>query len=308
MTTASAVPVTREDELEGDEALETLRSVGRRRLVLDAVDRFRAADGFSHSRALAFQGTLTILPALIAIVGFASTLDQDTVAKVIEETIREVAPGAVGDLLTEALQQGSRRSGELALGGGLFAALLAGTTAMAQIERGANRIYGVERDRPFVRKYGVAFLLMMSAGALFVLALFALVAGEALKGTVGWGSTMETVWDVLRWPIGLVLVVMSVALLLEVSPRRRQPEASWLAVGAGVSVVLWLVFMALLKAYVEATEGFGATYGPLAGTIGVLLWTFLTSVALFLGVAFAAQLEAVRAGVGETRRDASDEG
>jgi hypothetical protein len=41
----------------------------------------------------------------------------------------------------------------------------------------------------------------------------------------------------------------------------------------------------------------GATYGPLAGTIGLLLWTFLTSVALFLGLAFSAQLEAVRAGV-----------
>ena len=307
MTTASAVPVTREEELEGDEALETLRSVGRRRLVLDAVDRFRAADGFSHSRALAFQGTLTILPALIAIVGFASTLDQDTFTRVIEETIREVAPGAVGDLLTEALQQGSRRSGELALGGGLFAALLAGTTAMAQIERGANRIYGVERDRPFVRKYGTAFVLTITAGALFVLALFALVGGQALKGTVGWGSTMETVWDVLRWPVGIVLVVGSIALLLEIAPRRRQPEPSWLAVGAAVSAVLWLVFRALLKGYVEATEGFGATYGPLAGTIGVLLWTFLTSVALFLGVAFAAQLEAARAGVVDTRRDGTSE-
>ena len=303
MTTASTVPVTREEELEGDEALETLRSAGRLRLVVDAADRFRAADGVSHSRALAFQGTLTLLPALIAIVGLAATIDQDTFAQVVEETIREVAPGAVGDLLTEALRQGSRRSGELALGGGLAAAIIAGTTAMAQIERGANRIYGVERDRPFVRKYGVAFVLTLTAGAMFVLALVALVAGEALKGTVGWGKSAETAWDVLRWPAGIALVVTSIALLLEVSPRRRQPEASWLAVGAGVSAVLWLVFMAALKLYVEATEGFGATYGPLAGTIGILLWTFATSVALFLGIAFAAQLEAVRAGVTDTRRD-----
>jgi YihY family inner membrane protein len=303
MTTASAVPVTRDEELEGDEALETLRSAGRLRLALDAVDRFRAADGFSHSRALAFQGTLTLLPGLIAIVGLAATLDQDTFARVVEETIREIAPGAVGDLLTEALRQGSRSSGELALVGGLIAALIAGTTAMAQIERGSNRIYGVERDRPFLHKYGIAFGLALSAGVLFVLALVALVGGEALKGTVGWGPAAETLWDVLRWPAGIALVVMSVALLLEISPRRRQPEPSWLAVGATVSAVLWLAFMALLKLYVEATEGFGATYGPLAGTIGVLLWTFATSVALFLGVAFAAQLEAVRAGVESTRRD-----
>ena len=53
----------------------------------------------------------------------------------------------------------------------------------------------------------------------------------------------------------------------------------------------------------RATESFGATYGPLAGTIGILLWTFLTSIALFLGLAFAAQLEAVRAGVERPRVD-----
>ena len=60
----------------------------------------------------------------------------------------------------------------------------------------------------------------------------------------------------------------SVALLFEYSPRRRQPEASWLAFGAGVSVLLWLVFMGVLALYMDATRTFGATYGPIAGTIG----------------------------------------
>src|SRR3712207_1822848 len=229
MTTASAVPVTR-DELEGDEALETLRDVGRRQLLVDSITRFRAADGFSHSRALAFQATLTLLPALIAIVGLAATLDQDGFARVVEETLREVAPGPVGDILTEALTQGSRSSGEAALVGGALAALVAGTTAMAQIERGANRIYGTERDRPFVRKYATALVLAVTAGVLFVLALLALVAGQALQDTVGWGATAGVAWDVVRWPLGLAFVVGSVALLLEIAPRRRQPEPSWLLV------------------------------------------------------------------------------
>jgi uncharacterized BrkB/YihY/UPF0761 family membrane protein len=66
--------------------------------------------------------------------------------------------------------------------------------------------------------------------------------------------------------------------------------------------------MGLLKVYLGATDAFGETYGPLAGTIGVLLWSFLVSVALFAGLAFAAQLEAVRAGVPEPRlaRDHND--
>ena len=116
-----------------------------------------------------------------------------------------------------------------------------------------------------------------------------------------WTGGLDTVWRIARWPLG-GFAVGSVALLFELAPRRRQPEASWLAFGAAVSVALWLAFMGLLAVYIDATDSFGATYGPLAGTIGVLLWAFLTGIALFLGLAFAAQLEAVRAGVAEPRR------
>ena len=306
MTTATRIPRTH-GELEGDEAFETLRSAGRRRLVEDTITRFRAADGFSHSRALAFQFTLTLLPALIAVVGLAAALDQDDFTNVVKATIDSIAPGAVGDLLTDALRQGStaasRDSGETALTGGFIAAVLAGTTAMAQIERGANRIYGVERDRPFLRKYLTALALALTAGTLGLLSFVVLVGGAAIRDAVGWSEGFDSFWAIARWPLGVLLVGTSVSLLFEWSPRRRQPEASWLAFGAALSVLLWLAFMGVLAIYVGATESFGATYGPLAGTIGILLWTFLTAIALFLGLAFAAQLEAVRAGVDRPRVD-----
>lgn len=62
------------------------------------------------------------------------------------------------------------------------------------------------------------------------------------------------------------------------------------------STLLWFVFTGLLSLYLTASKSFGQTYGPLAGIIGIMLWSFLTSLALHLGLAFAAQLEAVRAG------------
>ena len=304
MTTATRIPRTH-GELEGDEAFETLRSAGRRRLVEDTITRFRAADGFSHSRALAFQFTLTLLPALIAIVGLAAALDQDDFTNAVKAMIDSLAPGAVGDLLTDALRQGStaasKESGETALIGGFIAAAIAGTTAMAQIERGSNRIYGVERDRPFLRKYTTALVLALTAGTFGLLSIVVLVGGSAIADAVGWSEGFDSVWSVVRWPLGVLLVGASVSLLFEWAPRRVQPEPSWLAFGAGVSVILWLAFMGVLSLYIGVTESFGATYGPLAGTIGILLWTFLTAIALFLGLAFSAQLEAVRAGVDRPR-------
>jgi YihY family inner membrane protein len=305
MSTATSVPTT--VGLEGDDALATLRATGRRRLALDAFDRFRAADGFSHSRALAFQFTLTLVPALITVVGLATALEQETLSRVVRDVLNDLAPGAAGDLVTAALQQGSagarQENGEVALTLGGAATMIAGTTAFGQLERGANRIYGIERDRPPLRKYLVAAVLMLTAGVAAVLAAVLLVAGEALTRAAGWGSA----FGVLRWPVAIALVVVALALLFEVAPRRRQPEASWLAVGSGLSALLWLAFTGILALLVGASENFGVTYGPLAGTIAVLLWTLLSAVAVLLGLAFAAQLEAVRAGVTATRvaRDAN---
>ena len=106
---------------------------------------------------------------------------------------------------------------------------------------------------------------------LALLSLVVLMGGAAIRDALDLGEAFDSVWRIARWPLGVAFAVASVALLFEYSPRRRQPEASWLAFGAGVSAILWLLFMAGLALYMDATDSFGATYGPIAGTIGVLL-------------------------------------
>lgn len=304
MSTAAYVPETL-GELESDEALETLRRTGRLRLLAASFQRFRAADGFSHARALGFQLTLTLIPALIALIGFATASGQADIRDFVTDTLLAVAPGAVGEGLTTAIRQGSSRgseAGATAVAFGVAAALGAGTVAMAQVERGANRIYGVERDRPALPRYLRAALLAVTAGTLVALALAVVVAGGAARRASGLEGELDAAWAVGRWPLGVALLTGGMALLFRHVPNRRQPETSWLAVGAGLAVVLWLGLVGGLTVFFDRMGGFGDTYGPLAGTIGLLVWAFLSAIALFLGVAFAAQLEAVRAGVPEPRR------
>ncbi len=305
VSTATHVPAT--TQLEGDDAIETIRSAGLGRLLRDSFIRFRYADGFSHSRALAFQFTLTLIPSLIAIVGFARAAGEPEVGEIVATTLRDLAPGPAGEVLTSTIEQGEEEAGETALVLGALAALIAGATAMGQIERGANRIYGVERDRPALRKYGVATFLACSAGVATFLALVVVVAGgelgDAITEVTGWRESLDTAWEVGRWPLGAMLVAVAVTLIFKVSPRRTQPGLSWLALGAGLAVTLWIAFTAALAAYLTLSQDFGETYGPLAGLIGLLLWTLLTALALFAGLAVAAQLEAVRAGVAEPARE-----
>jgi YihY family inner membrane protein len=299
MSTATAVPETY--ELEGDDALRTLRGTGWAQLAKDSFVRFRAADGTSHARGLAFQVMLTLLPFVIAVVGLATALNVDQLRQLLTQTVDRLAPGPAGQIFTQAIKQGAKS----ATGGGLVAALLgaaaalvSATVAMGQIERGANRLYGVEQDRPTTQKYMNGFKLACTAGILTVVAFLLIVGGTDMAKAVGLSGVVKGLWTLLRWPLSIGFVVVAFALLFRAAPRRHQPSWSWLAVGSGVSVLLWFVFTGALALYLDASSGtFGRTYGPLTGVIAILIWTFLTSLAIYLGLAFAAQLEAVRAGV-----------
>jgi len=296
MSTANHVPETW--GLTGDDAVQTLERTGRWTLVRDAFKRLRYADGFSHARSMAYLTSLVFLQAVIALVGLASALRSGGLSNIIVKTLRQIVPGPAGKLLTDAVQQAHRAGSahhSLALSVGLAGALITGTTLMGQIERALNRIYGVEQDRPTAKKYGRAFVLAITAGLLFLAAFAALALGRAIGSSLSNHST-STVWNVLRWPSALGLLIAAIALLFNWSPRRHQPGWSWLAFGAIVSVISLAIVTVALDAMFQISSTFGKTYGPLAGIIALMFWAVLASIALLYGAAIGAQLEAVRGG------------
>jgi YihY family inner membrane protein len=291
------------DELDAEDAWRTVRSHGLRRLVVDSFVRFRYGDGFTNSRALALQTAMAVVPFLLALTGLAADIDQERPARVIASTIDAVSPGSgQQDALAGALtgEASSEEAGEVALGLGLAFSLLSLTTAMAQVERGTNRIYGIRRDRRAPFKYGRAAVMTAVLALPLALGFLLLVTGgafgDAMARSYGWSSTTVDWWNVGRWPIGLLLLVLTIAVLLDHAPRRRQPGLSWLALGAGVGVVLTMLATALLAVYVHVGDSFGSTYGPLGGVFALLLWSLLSAIAFFYGAAVCAQLEAYRAG------------
>jgi YihY family inner membrane protein len=301
---SSANPVPETWELTGSDVKETLEHTGITRLLRDAFQRLRASDGFSHARSMAFVTSLILVQGVIALVGLASALGKGRLSDAIVGMLKDVFPGPAGVVLTDAVEQAHQAGAQhrsLALTLGLIGAIITGTTLLGQIERAMNRAYGIERDRPTLRKYGRAFVLTISAGALAVVAFVAMTLGNGL-GSLFESPGARDVWNVVRWPLAFAMLTGATACIFRWSPRRRQPGWSWLAIGALLSVALVVIVTLALNGIFQLSSTFGQTYGPLAGFVALLLWTLLTSVALLFGVALAAQLEAIRAGVPTPRR------
>jgi YihY family inner membrane protein len=277
-----------------------LESCGRWNLVRDAFVRLRVADGFSHARSMAWVTAMVFVEAIISVVGLATALGSGYVTNVIVRTLHAIAPGPAGDFLTDAVSQAHRAGATHRYAGlvfGVIATLISGSTFFGQFERGMNRIYGIEQDRPTLHKYGQALLFTVSVGVLASMAFVALAVGQSL-GDALQNDAASTAWAIVRWPLGLAGLTLATTLLLRWSPRRRQPDFTWLAFGATVSVTLWTLSTVGLGLFFSLSTSFGRTYGPLAGVIALLLWAFFSSVSMLFGGAIAAQLEAIRAGAG----------
>ena len=298
--TASPVPTAAGDgEPTVVEVGQAVSEVGLLPLLRDSLVRFREGDGFSHSRALALQLALSIVPLVIAAVGLSGALHAESIGDVLRHTVLSLTPGAEDDLLRLAVQDALvQQEGEdratTALVLGLLTAVVALTTAMGQVERGANRLYGIGQDRPTLRKYARALVLALVAGLPMLTGLTLIVAGSAAA------DAMQDVYgidrrllSVLRWPTGLALSLGAIILLMRHAPHRRRPPGwSWLAPAAATSLLLWLLFTGLLALYVTRSGAISAVYGQLTSVMALLVWAYLTSMALLLGLAMTAELEA----------------
>ena len=289
-------------ELSGDDARATLRNTGLRRLGRDTFRRFRYGDGFTSARALAYQFVLGFIPLVIATVALSTAMKAEKPARALRETLLALNPGGASDALGRTLSSAASQGGggRLVFVVGLVTAAVALIASMGQLERGANRIYGVERDRSAARKYLRAAVLSLTAGIPALIGFLLLVAGgtaiDVYSRAYGWSDTVTTVLQVARWPLGALLDLLAITAIFRLAPRRRQPAMSWMAFGAGGALVLWLLFTGLLALYINSSPSFGRVYGPLTGVFALLLWAQLTATAQLLGIAAAAQLEAIRSG------------
>jgi membrane protein len=112
---------------------------------------------------------------------------------------------------------------------------------------------------------------------------------------VGLGDTAIAVWQVAKWPVALLLVVILVALLYHLTPNVKQPRFRWISPGAILAILVWILASAAFGLYLgSGFSSYGATYGTLAGVIVFLLWLWLTNLALLLGAELDAEVERSR--------------
>jgi membrane protein len=179
---------------------------------------------------------------------------------------------------------------------GLIAVLWTASAYVGCFFRASATIWGVER-RPVWRAWPLRIALTMGFLILLALALLIIVLTGQLAHSVGDAIGIEDglidLYNFLKWPALLVVVVLLVALLYRTSPSGERSATQWrvLTPGGAVAVAAWIVVSVGFEIYVNSFATYDSTYGALGTTIAGLVWLWLTNLTLLMGVELDAALE-----------------
>lgn len=247
--------------------------------------------------ALTYYSVLALFPAAIALLSLVGLVGQgpktvDTLLQILTDVGASSAADTLEPTLTEL---STTPSAGLALVIGLATALWSASGYVGAFGRGMNRIYEVEEGRPIWKLRPIMLLVTVITVVLTAIVALGLVvtgpAAQAVGDAIGVGSTIVTVWNIAKWPVLLVIVVLIVALLYYATPNVKQPRFRWISAGAVVAIVVWLLASAAFGFYVANFSSYDKTYGSLAGVIAFLLWLWITNLALLFGAELDAELE-----------------
>jgi hypothetical protein len=106
----------------------------------------------------------------------------------------------------------------------------------------------------------------------------------------GLGGAFEWSWKVLQWPLAFFLVTSAIGLVYYFAPDAEQ-DWVWITPGAVAATLLWLLFSLAFKFYVARFGDYNATYGAVGAVIVLLLWFYISGLAILVGAELNAEIE-----------------
>jgi len=253
----------------------------------------------TRAAALSFYFIFALFPTAISLMAILGRLAQtsDLHTSLLRQFGQLVPPSALG-LIEGTIRELSQSSSSWKLVFGLLLAVWSGTSGMSSIMDALDRCYRVRDSRPYWKRLLISIGLTATISALTLAALAIVLFGgnlvEFMGASIGLSRFAVGLWEIAEWPIALIVVLFSLALIYYVAP---DTHGRWrlLTPGSVVGVLAWVAASLLLRAYIYFFHSYSKTYGSLGAVMVLLLWLYLTGLAIIMGGKINAEIESAQA-------------
>jgi membrane protein len=253
-------------------------------------------DCMGLAQQVAFSSLLAFLPTVALAIGLLGLFGSGAFDS-LRSFLATVAPHGVLKMVDLAENDAAQNKGgsAIAFSLGLLAALWAASGAMSAVMKAVNRAYKRLETRPFWKVRGTALVLVVANGivlaGVFLLLVFGGAIGDAIAKKAGLGHAFTLVWNIARWPIVYIAILLFFALVYYLAPNEDQRGWRWVTPGSVVGSILWLVLSGLFALYTSFSGSYDRTYGSVAGAIILLLWLNYTAWAVLFGAELNSELD-----------------
>lgn len=250
-----------------------------------------------QSAKLSFYLLLSLFPLLIFLIALFGLVLQAGPALLdeLQRTLRAVAPPSASALIDRTLVEIIKGSGGLTLSIALVSAIWTASQGMVALLEGVHVAYHVREARPWWKTFPIAMGLTVITLTLITVALLLVLFGDRLSAIAALRSAplrvAASAWRLLKWPLLAGFPLLAFDLLYLYGSRLARRRWHWLTPGAVAAVALWLGTSFGFKLYLDVLDTFALTYGSIGAVIILLLWFYLSGMAILVGAEVNAVIE-----------------
>jgi membrane protein len=254
-------------------------------------------DVFGGAAKLAYYFLLALFPLLIFLTStIGLVIGSGTgMRHTLFNYLARVMPSSAFQLIDTTMVEVSKASGAGKLSFGFLAALWAASNGMGAVTQALNTAYDVEEGRAWWKQRVVAVALTATLSVLIMAALAIVLGGGKLvdhfAAVYGLGFVITTSWKILQWPIAFAFMLLAFALIYYFAPDLRDQDWKWITPGSVIGVVLWLLASFAFKGYLHFFDSYSKTYGSLGAVIVLMLWLYVTGLAVLIGGEVNSEIE-----------------
>lgn len=255
---------------------------------------------FARAAQLSYYFLLALFPLLVFLVTLLGYFAQEgsQLRSSLLNYLGTVMPDSAITLVHATLDEISDAKGGGKLSFSLLAALWLASSGMGAISDTLNVAYDAKETRSWWRVRLVSIALTVGLTILIMAALLIVLyggrIGDGLAATLGYSALFGIFWRIVQWPIVLVFVFLTFELIYHFAPNLPGRSWRWLTPGGIVAVGLWLSVSFGFRFYLHFFNSYSRTYGSLGALIVLMLWFYLTGIAVLLGGEINSEFEGAR--------------
>jgi membrane protein len=242
----------------------------------------------------AYYFFFALFPALLAVISIASFFPVHNLVDEVVQMMGRVAPPDVIKIVTEQLVKISDSNAGGLLTFAFLLTLWSSSAAVLAMSTTLNAAYDITEGRPWWKVRLIAIGLTIGLAFFILVSMTLIVAGPALAERIAnamqLGPVFEWGWKILQWPIVFVLIATAIALVYYFAPDAEQ-DWVWITPGSILATVLWVIISLGFKFYLARFGSYNETYGTIGGVMVLLLWFYLSGIALLVGAELNAEIE-----------------